>query len=63
MEGSDGSPPHSMWMVRVGELYPKPTLEKEEEKLAIPFTEREYYMGGKLGQELIYYFFFTAMKY
>ncbi|XP_059612654.1 myotubularin-related protein 4 isoform X4 [Phlebotomus argentipes] len=39
MEGSDGSPPHSMWMVRVGELYPKPTLEKEEEKLAIPFTE------------------------
>ncbi|XP_055676615.1 myotubularin-related protein 4 isoform X1 [Lutzomyia longipalpis] len=39
MEGSDGSPPHSMWMVRVGELYPKPTLEKEEEKLTIPFTE------------------------
>ncbi|GAB0094965.1 myotubularin-related protein 3 [Sergentomyia squamirostris] len=39
MEGSDGSPPHSMWMVRVGELYPKPTLEKEDEKLTIPFTE------------------------
>uniref|UniRef100_A0AAG5CVR9 Lateral signaling target protein 2 homolog n=1 Tax=Anopheles atroparvus TaxID=41427 RepID=A0AAG5CVR9_ANOAO len=40
MEGSgDGSPQTSMCMVKAAELFPKPTLEKEEEKLTVRFTE------------------------
>lgn len=36
---TDGSPPNSMYMVRCGEMFPKPPLEKEDDKLAIPFKE------------------------
>lgn len=39
MEG-DGSPLSSLCMVRAAELFPKPPLEKEDEKLKIPLTER-----------------------
>jgi myotubularin-related protein 3/4 len=39
----DGSPPASMWMVRAAELFPKPILEKEDEKLTIPFSECKYF--------------------
>uniref|UniRef100_A0ABK8F4K8 phosphatidylinositol-3,5-bisphosphate 3-phosphatase n=1 Tax=Anopheles gambiae TaxID=7165 RepID=A0ABK8F4K8_ANOGA len=40
MEGSgDGSPQSSMCMVKAAELFPKPILEKEEEKLTVRFTE------------------------
>lgn len=38
MEG-DGSPLSSLCMVRAAELFPKPQLEKEDEKLKIPLTE------------------------
>lgn len=42
MEGSgDGSPQSSMCMVKAAELFPKPILEKEEEKLTVRFTERK----------------------
>ncbi|XP_053697624.1 myotubularin-related protein 3 isoform X2 [Sabethes cyaneus] len=40
MEGSgDGSPQSSMCMVKAAELFPKPVLEKEEEKLTVHFAE------------------------
>uniref|UniRef100_A0A182YAL2 Lateral signaling target protein 2 homolog n=1 Tax=Anopheles stephensi TaxID=30069 RepID=A0A182YAL2_ANOST len=40
MEGSgDGSPQSSMCMVKAAELFPKPILEKEEDKLTVRFTE------------------------
>ncbi|XP_001648676.2 myotubularin-related protein 3 isoform X4 [Aedes aegypti] len=40
MEGSgDGSPQSSMCMVKAAELFPKPVLEKEEEKLTVRFNE------------------------
>lgn len=43
MEGSgDGSPQSSMCMVKAAELFPKPVLEKEEEKLSVRFSERKY---------------------
>ncbi|KAJ6636385.1 Myotubularin-related protein 3, partial [Pseudolycoriella hygida] len=38
MEG-DGSPLSSLCVVRAAELFPKPTLEKEDEELKVPFTE------------------------
>lgn len=41
MEG-DGSPLSSLCMVRAAELFPKPALEKEDEKLKIPLTERKF---------------------
>jgi hypothetical protein len=43
----DGSPPASMWMVRAAELFPKPILEKEDEKLTIPFSECKYILVKK----------------
>ncbi|XP_058825823.1 myotubularin-related protein 4 isoform X2 [Topomyia yanbarensis] len=40
MEGSgDGSPQSSMCMVKAAELFPKPVLEKEEDKLSVRFAE------------------------
>lgn len=43
MEGSgDGSPQSSMCMVKAAELFPKPVLEKEEEKLTVRFNECKY---------------------
>lgn len=42
MEPSDGSPPNSMYMVRCGEMFPKPVMEKEDDKLQIPFKECKY---------------------
>ncbi|XP_065076097.1 myotubularin-related protein 4 isoform X3 [Ochlerotatus camptorhynchus] len=40
MEGSgDGSPQSSMCMVKAAELFPKPVLEKEEDKLTVRFNE------------------------
>lgn len=41
MEPTDGSPPNSMYMVRCGEMFPKPVMEKEDEKLGVPFKERK----------------------
>lgn len=41
MEPTDGSPPNSMYMVRCGEMFPKPAMEKEDDKLAVPFKERK----------------------
>ncbi|XP_035782619.1 myotubularin-related protein 4-like isoform X4 [Anopheles albimanus] len=52
MEGSggDGSPQSSMCMVKAAELFPKPTLEKEEETLCARFVhldgESVRYLGG-----------------
>ena len=46
MEPTDGSPPNSMYMVRCGEMFPKPAIEKEDDKLVVPFKERE--CGGNL---------------
>jgi hypothetical protein len=34
--------PSSMWMVRAAELFPKQKLEKEDDELSIPFSERKY---------------------
>ncbi|XP_037035693.1 myotubularin-related protein 3 isoform X13 [Bradysia coprophila] len=36
---TDGSPLSSLCMVRAAELFPKPTLEKEDDVLQIPLTE------------------------
>ncbi len=36
---ADGSPLSSLCMVRAAELFPKPPLEKEDDKLKIPLTE------------------------
>jgi myotubularin-related protein 3/4 len=39
----DGSPPASMWMVHHrAESFPKPVLEKEDDKLTIPFNECKF---------------------
>lgn len=44
MEGSgDGSPQSSMCMVKAAELFPKPVLEKEEDKLTVRFNECKYF--------------------
>lgn len=45
MDPSEDSP-SSMWMVRAAELFPKQNLEKEDDELSIPFSERKY--GEKL---------------
>lgn len=39
MEPTDGSPPNSMYMVSCGEMFPKPVMEKEDDKLQVPFKE------------------------
>lgn len=39
MDGSDGSPPQSLCMIRAAELFPKPPMEKEDVQLTVPFTE------------------------
>lgn len=39
MEGSDGSPPSSLWMIRAAELFPKAQMEKEDDQLTVPFQE------------------------
>lgn len=39
MEPTDVSPPNSMYMVRCGEMFPKPNIEKEDDKLVVPFKE------------------------
>lgn len=39
MEPTDGSPPNSLYMVRCGEMFPKPAMEKEDDKLIVPFKE------------------------
>lgn len=39
MEGSDGSPPSSLWMIRAAELFPKPPMEKEDEQLTVHIQE------------------------
>uniref|UniRef100_W4VR85 Lateral signaling target protein 2 homolog n=1 Tax=Corethrella appendiculata TaxID=1370023 RepID=W4VR85_9DIPT len=40
MEGSgDGSPQSSCCMIRAAELFPKPVIEKEDDKLIVPFAE------------------------
>ncbi|KFB41165.1 myotubularin [Anopheles sinensis] len=40
MEGSGtGSPQSSLCMVKPAELFPKPALLKDDEKLTVPFTE------------------------
>lgn len=41
MEGSDGSPPSSLWMIRAAELFPKAQMEKEDDQLTVPFQERK----------------------
>ena len=38
MDPSEESP-SSLWMVRAAELFPKSTLEKEDDELAVPFSE------------------------
>lgn len=55
MEG-DGSPLSSLCMVRAAELFPKPPLEKEDEKLKIPLTEcniKQNYYKIKMRSPLI----------
>ncbi|XP_037936813.1 myotubularin-related protein 3 isoform X2 [Teleopsis dalmanni] len=39
MEGSDGSPPQSLCMIRAAELFPKQQMEKEDTQLVVPFQE------------------------
>ena len=39
MEGSDGSPLPSLCMIRAAELFPKPTMEKEDNQLSVPFQD------------------------
>lgn len=38
--------PSSMWMVRAAELFPKFKMEKEDDELSVPYSERKY--GEKL---------------
>lgn len=33
--------PSSLWMIRAAELFPKEEIEKEDNKLEIPFNECE----------------------
>lgn len=40
MEGAEDSP-SSLWMIRAAELFPKEEIEKEDNKLQIPFNECE----------------------
>lgn len=42
MEGSEGSPPPSMCMIRAAELFPKQPTEKEDNQIIVNFQEREY---------------------
>lgn len=44
MEPTDGSPPNSMYMVSCGEMFPKPVMEKEDDKLQVPFKECKSYL-------------------
>ncbi|XP_017480642.1 PREDICTED: myotubularin-related protein 4 isoform X2 [Rhagoletis zephyria] len=39
MEGSDGSPPPSLCIVRATEFFPKSQMEKEDTQLTVPFQE------------------------
>ncbi|XP_067638890.1 myotubularin-related protein 3 isoform X2 [Eurosta solidaginis] len=39
MEGSDGSPPPSLCIVRAAEFFPKLQMEKEDTQLMVPFQE------------------------
>lgn len=32
--------PLSLWMVRAAELFPKSSLEKEDDAISVPFNER-----------------------
>lgn len=40
MDPSEDSP-LSLWMVRAAELFPKSSLEKDEDTLNVPFNERK----------------------
>ena len=43
MEGSEGSPPPSMCVIRTAaEVFPKETTEKEDNQLVVQFQEREF---------------------
>lgn len=42
MDGSEGSPPPSMCMIRAAELFPKQPTEKEDNQIDVHFQEREY---------------------
>lgn len=33
--------PSSLWMVRAAELFPKLPLERDDDTLSVPFTERK----------------------
>lgn len=41
MDPSEDSP-SSMWMIRAAELFPKLQIEKEDDELSVPFSERKY---------------------
>lgn len=36
--------PTSMWMIRAAELFPKATIEKDDNQLQVPFTERKFFL-------------------
>lgn len=48
MEGSEGSPPQSLCMIRAAELFPKTSMEKEDTQLTVPFQERKYYNSNSI---------------
>lgn len=33
--------PTSLWMIRAAELFPKANIEKDDNQLQVPFTERK----------------------
>lgn len=44
MEGTDGSPPPSLCIVRATEFFPRLNMEKEDADLEVPYQERSYYI-------------------
>jgi hypothetical protein len=43
MDPSEESP-SSLWMVRAAELFPKSSLEKEDDELIVPFSECNFFI-------------------
>jgi hypothetical protein len=49
MDPSEESP-SSLWMVQAAELFPKANLEKEDDELIVPFSERNEKLFSNVAQ-------------